>query len=35
VLAAAEPERWRRVDAARAPEEVHADVLAAVEAARA
>jgi len=34
-LAAAEPERWRRVDAARAPEEVHADVLAAVEAARA
>jgi dTMP kinase len=33
-LAAAEPERWRRVDAARAPEAVHADVLAAVEAAR-
>lgn len=26
--------RWRRIDAARAPEEVHADVLAAVEAAR-
>jgi dTMP kinase len=33
-LVAAEPERWRRIDAARAPEEVHADVLAAVEAAR-
>jgi dTMP kinase len=33
-LAAAEPERWRRIDAARPPEEVHADVLAAVEAAR-
>ena len=30
-LAAADPERWRRVDAGRAPEEVHADVLAAVE----
>jgi dTMP kinase len=34
-LAAADPGRWRRVDAARAPEEVHADVLAEVEAARA
>jgi dTMP kinase len=34
-LADAEPERWRRIDAARAPEEVHADVLRAVEAARA
>jgi dTMP kinase len=33
-LAAAEPERWRRIDADRPPEEVHADVLAAVEAAR-
>ena len=30
-LAAAEPERWRRIDADRAPEEVHADVLAAVQ----
>jgi dTMP kinase len=30
-LAAADPGRWRRVDAARAPEEVHADVLAEVE----
>jgi dTMP kinase len=34
-LAAAEPERWRRIDADRAAEEVHADVLAAVEAERA
>jgi dTMP kinase len=33
-LVAAEPERWRRIDASRAPEDVHADVLAAVEAAR-
>lgn len=33
-LAAAEPARWRRVDAARSPQEVHAEVLAAVEAAR-
>ncbi|MGI8749339.1 MAG: dTMP kinase [Thermoleophilaceae bacterium] len=30
-LAAADPERWRRVDAARAPQDVHADVLAAVK----
>jgi dTMP kinase len=30
-LAAASPERWRRVDAARPPDEVHAEVLAAVE----
>ena len=34
-LAAAEPERWRRIDADRPPDEVHADVLAAVRAARA
>jgi dTMP kinase len=34
-LADAEPERWRRIDAARPPEEVHADVLRAVDAARA
>ena len=33
-LVAADPERWRRVDAGRSPEEVHADVLAEVEAAR-
>jgi dTMP kinase len=33
-LAAAEPGRWRRVDADRPPENVHADVLAAVSAAR-
>lgn len=33
-LAAAEPERWRRVHADRPPDEVHADVLAAVESAR-
>jgi dTMP kinase len=29
-----DPDRWRRLDATRSPEEVHADVLAAVEAAR-
>jgi dTMP kinase len=34
-LAATDPSRWRRVDAARAPEQVHADVLALVRAARA
>jgi dTMP kinase len=34
-LAAADPGRWKRIDAARAPEEVHADVLRVVEAARA
>jgi dTMP kinase len=34
-LASAEPERWVRVDAAREPDAVHADVLAAVERARA
>jgi dTMP kinase len=34
-LAAADPGRWRRIDADRPPEEVHADVLAAVQAARA
>jgi dTMP kinase len=34
-LAAADPGRWRRVDAGRAPEVVHAHVLAEVEAARA
>jgi dTMP kinase len=33
-LAAANPQRWRRVDADRAPEEVHADVIAEVEAIR-
>jgi len=33
-LAAADPERWRRVDADRPPDEVHAAVMAAVEAAR-
>src|SRR3954447_7450949 len=33
-LMASEPARWRRIDAARPPEEVHADVLAEVEAAR-
>jgi dTMP kinase len=33
-LAAAEPGRWRRIDADRPPEEVHADVIAEVEAAR-
>jgi len=31
-LADAGPDRWRRVDAARVPEDVHADVLAAVDA---
>ena len=34
-LAAAEPERWVRIDAGREPAEVHADVLAAVERVRA
>ncbi len=34
-LAAADPERWRRIDADRSADEVHADVLAAVEAERA
>ena len=34
-LAAADPRRWRRLDADRAPEEVHADVLTEVDAARA
>ena len=34
-LAAAEPERWKRIDAARPPEQVHADVLRVVQAARA
>ena len=29
-----DPGRWRRIDATRSPDEVHADVLAAVEAAR-
>jgi dTMP kinase len=29
-----DPDRWRRLDATRSPQEVHADVLAAVEAAR-
>ena len=33
-LAAIDPQRWRRLDADRPPEQVHADVLAAVEAAR-
>jgi dTMP kinase len=33
-LAAADPSRWRRVDADRPPEEVHAEVMAAVDAAR-
>jgi dTMP kinase len=33
-LAAAEPDRWHRIDADRAAEEIHADVLAKVEAAR-
>jgi dTMP kinase len=33
-LIAADPERWRRIDATRPPDEVHADVLAAVETAR-
>ena len=30
-LAAADPARWRRIDAGRSPEEVHADVLNEVE----
>lgn len=34
-LAAAEPARWRRIDAARDPQTVHADVLAAVRELRA
>ncbi len=34
-MADADPARWRRIHAARSPEEVHADVLAAVRAARA
>ena len=34
-MADADPARWRRIPAARSPEEVHADVLAAVRAARA
>jgi dTMP kinase len=34
-LMEADPERWRRVDAARGPDEVHAEVLALVEEARA
>ena len=34
-MADADPGRWRRIDAARPPDEVHADVLAAVRAARA
>ena len=34
-LAAVEPERWVRIDANRPPDEVHADVLAVVRAARA
>jgi dTMP kinase len=34
-LMAGEPARWRRIDADRPPEEVHADVLVEVEAARA
>jgi dTMP kinase len=34
-LMEADPERWRRIDAARSPEEVHAEVLALVEEARA
>ena len=33
-LVAADPARWRRVDAARSPAEVHAEVLAEVEAVR-
>ena len=33
-LASAQPARWRRIAADRAPEAVHADVLATVEAAR-
>jgi dTMP kinase len=33
-LIESDPDRWRRIDATRSPDEVHADVLAAVEAAR-
>jgi len=33
-LVSADPERWRRIDARRSPEEVHADVLEAVRMAR-
>ncbi len=33
-LVAADPGRWRRVNATRSPDEVHAEVLAEVEAAR-
>jgi dTMP kinase len=33
-LAAADPGRWRRIDADRPPEHVHGDVIAEVEAAR-
>ena len=33
-LAAAEPERWRRVDASKSQDEVHADVLSLVQSAR-
>jgi dTMP kinase len=33
-LAAADPARWRRIDADRPPDEIHADALAAVEAVR-
>ncbi len=33
-LVAADPGRWRRIDATRAPSEVHAQVMAAVDAAR-
>ncbi len=33
-LIEADPERWRRIDASRSPEEVHAAVMAEVEAAR-
>ena len=33
-LMEADPARWRRIDATRSPDEVHADVLAAVKEAR-
>jgi dTMP kinase len=33
-LMSEDPDRWRRIDATRAPEEIHADVLAEVEAVR-
>jgi dTMP kinase len=33
-LVAADPDRWRRVDGGRPPEEIHAEVIAEVEAAR-